>query len=271
MGNEGMSSEELDKLTTEEEVEEESPPVEEPDEETPSEEKPQETPDEEKPEEDLAQAALDETEEKPEVDPKDAVIGGMRRKLRDAEMAKARAEGELAARQAGPPEKSPLELAAEEQGVSVDEVSVDGKLLNKEIEFRQKQTEARTQQQQFDDYKAGTEAASLSLTDEILGEGLGVEALGRTGEHLLTDDDRRTIYAAGKNCGTVLYGLLKKRILEAGGPAAQALQNRLNPTTKPKEEPKPKPKPKAKVSQDEGDESEVRASTNMIMQDLEMF
>lgn len=215
----------------------EAPPAEESVEETPpvdgSAEKPEAS------EVDLAKEALEVTEEKPEVDPKDAVIGGFRRSLREAELRAARAEGALAAKAAAPLEKSPLELAAEEQGVSVDEVSVDGKLLNKEIEFRQKQTEANAQQQQMQDYQAGSEAAGLAMTDENLGEGLGVTALAKLGEHLLTDQDQEEIFLAGKKCGTVLYKKLKKRIQEAGGAEAQELQKRLKPQksqSKPKKE-----------------------------------
>lgn len=275
MGNEGMSSEEIDKLTTEEEetppVEEEAPPVEEPDEKTP-ETPDEEAPAEEKPDEETPPEEPEKPEETPEVDPKDAVIGDFRRKLRTSEIETARLQGQLQAQQAGPPEKSPLELAAIEQEKPLDEVIIDGKLYKEQVAWEQKQATARTQQQAAQDYQSGSEAASLAMTDEILGEGLGVEALGKLGEHLLTDTDHREIFMAGKNCGTVLYKALKKRILEAGGVAAQELQKRLKPTTKPKEEPKPKPKPKPKgpVPKDEGDESEVRASTSAIMKDLEM-
>lgn len=268
-GNQGMSSEELDKLTTEEEappVEEETPPAEELDEETPTEESEPETPPEEPDE------ALDETEEKPEVDPKDAVIGGMRRKLRAAELKAARVQGELAAQQARPQEKSPMELAAEAQEVSIDEVEMNGKLYKEQRAWEQRQAETQATQKATADYKSGSEAAFLTMTDETLGEGLGLEALARVGEHLLTDQDRQEVFAAGKKCGIVLYKRLKERIIEAGGADAE----RLKPTqAKPKEkgpktpktpEKKPGPKP-----QDERDESEVRASTKVIMDDLEMF
>jgi len=269
--SEGMSSEELDKLTTEEE---ETPPVEE--EETPPAE---ESDDEETPpreeDTDLAQAALDETAEKPEVDPKDAVIGGMRRDLRASERERYRLQGQLEAQQAKPPEPSPIELAAKEQEKPIDEVIIDGKLYKEQQAWEQKQATARTQQQQLDDFRSGSEAAVLTMTDETLGEGLGLESLREIGEHLLTEQDQREVYAAGKKCGAVLYKKLKERILDGGGTNAQELQKRLKPTqTKPKKEAKEKTSTKEKPAskpQDEGDESEVRASTNAIMTELEMF
>lgn len=199
-------------------------------------------------EESLAKEAIEATEEKPEVDPKDAVIGGMRRGLRDAERRAAYAEGQLAAQHAKPPEPSPLELAAKEQEVSVDDVAIDGKLLNKEIEFRQRQTVNQAQQQAKQDYQAGSEASLLTMTDDNLGEGLGLEALAKLGEHLLTGEDRQKIFLAGKKCGSVFYKTLKQRIKDAGGAEAQELQKRLNPQ-------KPQLKPK-KAQQKKADETE---------------
>lgn len=279
-GNQGMSSEELDKLTTEEDEEqtppvgeEETPPAEEPGEETPPKEEPE--PKETSEGTDLAKEALEATEEPPEVDPKDAVIGGFRRNLRDAELRAARAEGALTAQQVKPLEKSPIELAAEEQKVSVDEVVIDGKLLRKHEAWKADQAQNQAQQQATRDYQSGSEAAVLMMTDENLGEGLGVEALARLGEHLLTAQDQEEIFLAGKKCGTVLYKKLKERILEVGGTNAQELQKRLKPTqAKPKDGPKtpktPEEKPGPKPP-DEGDEPEVRASTSAIMKELEMM
>ena len=273
-GNQGMSSEELDKLTTEEAeetppVEEESPPAEKPDEET----LPKEKPDDEIPpkDKDLAKEALEATEE-PEVDPKDAVIGDFRRKLRASELQTAQLQGRMEAQQAKPPEPSPLELAAKEQECSVDDVDINGKLYKAQQAWEKNQAGNQARQQQLDDYQAGSEAAALAMTDENLGEGLGVETLAKIGEHLLTVQDQEEIFLAGKKCGTVLYKKLKERIIEAGGTVAQELQKRLKPTqAKPKKgdgdvKPKPPPKP-----QEEGDEPEVRASTSAIMSELEMF
>ena len=277
-GNQGMSSEELDKLTTEEEEtppveEEEAPSVEEPDEEAPPEEEPAEKT--EKPDEDLAQAALDETEEESEVDPKDAVIGDFRRKLRASELEAARLQGQMQAQQAKPAEPSPIELAAKEQGVSVNEVVIDYELLQKHEAWKTQQAEGQAQQQANQDYQTGSEAATLTMTDENLGEGLGLESLAKLGNHLLTDTDRQEIFMAGKKCGPVFYKKLKQRIQEAGGAEAQELQKRLKPTqAKPKDGPKtpktPEKKPGPKP-QDKGDESEVRASTTAIMNELDMF
>lgn len=226
----------------EEKVEvEEAPPAEESDE-SPPEEEPEKPPEEPEP------------EKPPEVDPKDAVIGGMRRSLRTAERRADRAEGALAAKVAGPPEKSPLELAAEEQGRSLDDVIIDGKLLQKHEAWKEKQAGKQAQQQATQDYNAGSEAAFLTMTDESLGEGLGLESLAKLGDHLLTDTDHQEIFMAGKKCGTVLYKKLKQRIQEADGAEAQELQKRLKPQ---KSQSKPKEKqPKDKTEKKEPPEAE---------------
>lgn len=239
-----------EKVEAEETPPVETPPAEKPDEETPAED------------EDLAQAALDETEDKPKVDPKDAVIGGFRRAAREAELKAARLQGQLDAQQARPPEKSPLELAAEEQTktegrvISVDEVIVDGKLLKAQQKWEKDQTGNQARQQATQDYHAGLEAALLTMTDENLGEGLGLQSLCKLGDHLLTDEDHREIFMAGKKCGTVLYKKVKERILKAGGAEAQELQERLKPQTS---QPKPKEKQpeKDKTKKEEPPEAEV--------------
>jgi len=193
-----------------------------------------------------------------EVDPKDAVIGGMRRKLRTAELEAARLQGQIQAQQTGPAEKSPLELAAEEQRVSVDEVVITGKVHKAEQAFAAKQAAVKATQQAVQDYQAGSEAAVLTMTDDTMGEGLGVTSLGEIGEHLLTDDDRREIYAAGKKCGPMLYKKLKQRILQAGGPAAQELQKRLKP---------PQAKTKAKAKEKDKSEEKPEPPSQEVLLD----
>jgi len=215
----------------------ETPPAEEL-EETPSEEKlDEETPPEEKPPEE---------EPKPERPPEDmvpaSVVGGIRRNLRASELEAARLRGQLEAQQTKPPEKSPIELAAEEQGVSVDDVDINGKLYKAQQAWEKDQTQNQVRQQATQDYQSGSEAAMITMTDENLGEGLGVEALGKVGEHLLTDTDHQEIFMAGKKCGTVLYKKLKERILEAAEPGTEELCKRLKPQKK--SQPKPPIKPK---------------------------
>lgn len=195
---------------------------------------------------DLAAEALAATEQPPEepaVDPKDAVIGGFRRQLREAELRAARAEGALAAKTVAPPEKSPIELAAEEQGVSVDEVMIDGKLLRKHEAWKADQAGNQARQQATQDYQAGSEAALLAMTDENLGEGLGLESLAKVGEHLLTDQDHQEIFMAGKKCGTMFYKKLQERILEANEKGTEELCKRLKPQKSQLKPKKPQKKP----------------------------
>lgn len=212
---------------------------------------------------DLAKAALEATEEQPKVDPKDAVIGGFRRQLREAELRAARAEGALQAKSAAPPEKSPLELAAEQQGLSVNEVIIDGKLYREQQLWEKGQAANQAHLKQVQDYQAGSDAALLAMTDENLGEGLGLESLATLGEHLLTDNDRQEIFNAGRKCGTVLYKKLKQRIAESGGTEAAELQKRLKPQGKSQLKPK-KEQPKTDETEPPAAEEILDAPSAMI-------
>ena len=282
--NKGMSSEELDKMTTEEEQPDEpevkEEPIEQPAEETKEEPAEKQEPEPEKSEAELALEATEEPEEKPPaVDPKDAVIGGMRRELRDAENRLARAEGRLEAK-ATPqePEKSPLELARDAQSkevgheVPLSEVVFDGKLHLEQRAWERRQDEAATQQRQTNDFQTAAIYAERTMTDAVHGQGLGLQSLQVLGAHLLTQGDKLDIYHSGKNCGKVTMERLKYRILQAGGANATELRGSLNARktqTKPKtEEPAPKKKVEAPKPANEEDR-QLRASTEQIMAELE--
>ena len=113
--------------------------------------------------EELAKAALEETEdleqdepvEKP--DPKDAVIGDFRRQVRDLQHTVE--ELKTAATSQKTPEKSPIEQEADRLGVSVEEVPVDGRLILEQQKFQQKQQQAMSEKEVYDQQKRDYEAA----------------------------------------------------------------------------------------------------------------
>ena len=178
----------------------------------------------------IAAEALAATEEAaPEVpavvepDPKDAVIGQFRRELRQT-----REELEQLKVANKPVEKSPLELAAEAQGVSVDDVEVTGRVLRAEQQFQNRrltaQNEEQTYARQKREYDAGLSTVPQTELDKLV----------NIGGHLLTEGDKRNAWDAGKNSGKELVRTLKFRIEEAG------LQPKPKAIVKPKDEPKKK-------------------------------
>ncbi len=251
---EGMSSEELDALTTGEEVEqtedtglakealdatEESSPAEE------------SVEDESKTEEETSE------EKKPDADPKDAVIGDFRRKLRDEEIKTARLESELTVRKelqttAAEPEKSPLELA--EAAYVKENGDIEGFAISPSL-YRQQRTfevtEAASKAATEKSEHAGTdlERAAQELQDgdfspEKMGKGLDLQTVFNMADTLLTRGDRVDIADVQQTRGTAAalkeaYRIGKTRILAAGGEDAKVLQNAIN-TSKSKSQTKPK-------------------------------
>jgi len=198
---------------------------------------------EQKPEEELEVKEEVEAPETPlaeEPDPiqeqlhaKDAVIGGMRRDLRDANTRIAALEESRKE-----PEKSPLEIAAEEQEVSIDEVVVSGKLLREQQAFTEQQAATKAQNVTHTSQKSDYEDGLLAVPQDEL------NALVSVGGHLLTEGDQRNAWDAGKNSGKELIRILKHRISDAG----------LQPKVKPKAEGKPKTEKKKKEDEEEAPE-----------------
>jgi len=158
-----------------------------------------------------------------EPDPKDAVIGQFRRELRQT-----REELEQMKIAARPVEKSPLELAAEAQGVSVDDVEVTGRVLRAEQAFQNRRIQAQTEEQIYAQQKRDYDAGLSTVPQAELNRLINV------GGHLLTEGDKRNAWDAGKNSGKELVRSLKIRIEEAG------LQPKPKTVIKPKDEPKKK-------------------------------
>lgn len=187
-----------------------------------------------------AELALEETAEKPKEDMVPAtVVAKQRAARRAAEIEVAELRGRLAAQEKpAVAEKSPIELAAEELGVSVDEVTVDGKILREQRAFEKKQAETTTHQQNLDDFKEAGSEALRTMTDEVHGEGLGLAALEELGAHLLTPGDKLDIFQSGKNCGKTTRDMLITRIARAGGEGAKELRQRLKAHKDSQVEPK---------------------------------
>jgi len=237
----GMSSEELDALTTGEEpevvaqeaTEVESPPAEEP-------------PVKEEPEPELS-------EYEKQLMAKDAKIGDFRRKNRDLEIEKAKLEGELQARQA-PPEsqKSPLEIAEAEyleQYGSLDGFAMGGDLYRQQKAFEDKQVSEKTAK--TDKEKALTtmdrEVNSLQsgdLSPDKVGDGADFKSVIDLGKHYLYPSDllkiEETSHRDGIPAGVrKTYELCKAAILAANNSDTTLLRNAM----KVKSQPKPKEKP----------------------------
>jgi len=254
----GMSSEELDALTTGEEqetpeviaqealdaTEEESLPAEES---VKDETKPEETPEPE--------PELSETEQ--QLVAKDSVIGDFRRKNRDLELEKARLEGELVARksiQAPGEPKSPLEIAEAayiEQYGNLVGFAMDGQLYRQQKAFDDKQVAdntAKTEEERAITAmnKSIKDLQSGDLSPEKVGSGLDFRSIVELGKNYLDKADLYKIELISHRDGIPAgvrktYELCKQAILEANNEDTKLLQNamRSKPQPKPKE-PKPK-------------------------------
>ena len=192
----------------------------------------------------LAEDALSEIDEV-EDDPKDAVIGGFRKQLRESEIQVAELRGRIEELKPKEPEpkkevvKSPMDLAlekaAEEQGVDVDEAElvVTGKLHREQQDFdrnqRQQQQETTTKEQSDDLASKAFVKAGITMNVEAMGKGLGFKDIMSQieGKGLVTAADMT--WLASKSDGMdgfyeKLYDFSKKAILSAGGEAAEILQ-----------------------------------------------
>ena len=254
----GMSSEELDSFTTDEEVEDsglteealeatgDSPSAEEP---VSTEEKPVE----EKPAEEAAPEKEAVPKKEPEPDPKDAVIGDFRRKNRDLEIEAADLRGELKARQTTTAvSKSPLELAMEAEGVDdPDELEKPYSVMVKQNAWEKEQDAIKTATTTEQTTKTGLQQAAADLQSgelsaEKMGVGLDLQSVARLAESHLTRGDLIDIEDIQKVRGhnaalKVAYKRAIARTLESGGEDAKLLQNAIKAKgkisqTKPKNE-----------------------------------
>ena len=259
---EGMSSEELDNFTTGEDAEQtgdselaqEALDATELEESSPAEES-VETDDETKPAE---EKTSEPEEKKPDVDPKDAVIGGMRREAREAkerahaaELKSARLEGELEARKSvqakteTPVEKSPLEIAEaayiEENG-DLEGFAMNGELYRKQRAFDKTADEKvattdKHQQVNASAIQAETDLQEGDLSTGKMGQGLDLQTVAGIGTAYLTKGDRLDIADMVQTRGskTALkeaYRIMVRRTLAADNEDSKLLQNAINTSKK---------------------------------------
>lgn len=265
-----MSSEEIDKMTTEEPdsqaaedalaaTEESSMPVEEASEEETEEEIEEET--EEIVEEESPQGPIDGAMAKMRRDAKASDERAHKLEIENAEM-----RGELKTRTAAPPEKSPIEIQAEAQGIDItdpdwkDEVEITWSLMEKQKKWETDQTSAKTAATRKVETAAETELRQTAdelqqeYSPEKMGEGLDYKTVTLSAERLLTQHDINNIREARLNKGSdaalrELYDISLMRI-------------RQNPaTSKTQAKPKKKPTNSPKGEKDTG-EPEVRTTRN---------
>ena len=220
---EGMTSEELDALTTGEPLDKDN---------------------------DLSEAALNEADEAEEllgdddgledepgeekIDPKDAVIGDFRRKNRDLELEKARLEGELNVRRETKTEtiEKPLSPLAQAKKAGLEDnddlegftMSVDLYERNESFKDTQRNEKAESTQKATRQSEMNTTAKVLQNGDysiEKLGDGLDLMSVLKTGQHLLDEGDMAKIEVYAKKYGVESalkksYELCKDAILNSG-------------------------------------------------------
>jgi hypothetical protein len=245
--SEGMSSEELDALTTGEVVENEDDPklakeALEAIGEDPDETEVAETEDEKAAREAAEAEAL-------QADPKDAVIGQFRREKRDLELENAKLQGELEARKSLQTDqtqkvKSPLELAedayTEEYG-SLDGFAMSGELYRQQEAWKDKQTAQKTTETQESSamQEVNREKAVLQngdLSPEKAGAGLDFKSVIDNGQDYLDEADVLKVKLVKQKLGTnaglrKAYDLCKQALIDNG-----QLKAKTKPQPKPNSE-----------------------------------
>ena len=210
-----------------------------------SEEEPEQV--EQEPVEDAAAETTVETPEVPDIDPKDAVIGGFRRDLRDQ-----RADNESLRQRlddqdkviadlrqtAEPVEKSPIDkLAADDPLATPDagtlaaqsrwEAGQRASERKSTDEAATKATTAKSQQDRNQAINEGQLATAETFSVEKVGQGVDFESVISGGEKFLTEGQKLDIRnAAPDKVWELAYQTCKRAILSSGGPEAKVLQQR---------------------------------------------
>ena len=248
---EGMSSEQIDALTTGEETEkpeviaQEALTATEKDvESAPAEESVKD----EKPEEEPEEPELSETEQ--QLIAKDSKIGEFRRKNRELEIEKARLEGELQARKSlqTPEEtKSPLEIAEakyfEENG-NLEGFVMSGELYRQQKTYDDNQATEQTTKTQKEQAlttmnRAVDKLQSGDLSPETVGAGLDFKTVVAIGKNYVDEADIKKIEIVSHRYGVEAgvkktYELCKQAILDANNEDTKLLQNAMRSKTQPK-------------------------------------
>jgi len=285
---EGMSSEELDALTTGEEPEkvkddklaqealdatqEESPPADESVKDEPKDETAETKPD-------TYESADEAPADLAKVDPKDAVIGDFRRKNRDLELEKARLEGELEGQKSTTKSaevpKSPLEIAEAahiaEYG-DLERFTMNGELYRKQRAFDDenaaKKTAIATQEQSKVQADRAVQVLQTGdLSAEKVGQGLDFRTIVGLGQRYLDKADVLKVEVISQRDGMEAgvrkaYELCKAGILAAGNSDSQLLQHAIDAHKKSQVKPPKKLDVDALITEDEDDnKGETEADT----------
>lgn len=288
-GQGGMSSEEIDNYTNEEEQQDETQTKETQDETTEETTETDETKettkaDEETTEKDETTETTEETDEettKTEADPKDAVIGDYRRRARESDRRNAELEELLVIERAKAKtetseteEKSPIDKYIEENG---DDVPLDGKTVREQAVFDARRTEKATNKAAADESIATKRAsftyARANLSEAKVGKGLDFETIISEFGHHLDEGDRMMIEQAGAKALVEARNRIITNVLNSGGEDATILKARIkahNSEAKPKKKVTTKPKTPTGEPEEETYE-DLRASTVHIIGDLGMF
>ena len=245
---EGMTSEELDALTIDEEVKDETIVKE-----------ALEATEESSPAEESVETVEEETKEKEseavaeeEVDPKDAVIGDFRRKLRASELENARIQGQLEARKELQTKvveevpKSPLEIAEDafrEANGNLDGFAMTGELYRQEKAFDDAKTASKASTDQQMQTSTSLEQVGLTLQQSDLsvenkGVGLDLQSVSKFDSHLTRGDkvDLQDYNAIHGTEATVrkYYDMVIKRTLAAGDTDSTLIKNAIKVKTQTK-------------------------------------
>ena len=175
---------------------------------------------------DLAQEALDATEEaSPAEEPQMVPVAkhaALRQRAQQAEIAAARLEGELAAIKSlqtreAPATLSPVQIRAKEEGVEVNEVQMDYALYQAQQQYDQQLANQRVEVERKQ--QLGVLQLSSANKARAMHEDWG--EVVKTGETLLTKGELVDIAAAGADFGDIAYAKCKAAI------------DRAKPETKP--------------------------------------
>lgn len=201
------------------------------------------------------------TEEEPKVDPKDAVIGEFRRKNRETELENARLKGQLEERKSMATEKptekvlSPLdkaEAAYVEQYGELPEggLPMTGNLHREQVAFENKIAAEKTAATQKETAKTTSERAvsvarADTFSEENMGKGLDIDTVVNLGQPYLTSGNALDIEEAGRKDGinaaiALSYKLCKNAVLAQNNADTKLLVNAIKIQMAKKSQAKPK-------------------------------
>ncbi len=115
---------------------------------------------------------------------------------------------------------------AEDYGGNPDDVPIPAGVLRQRDAWLQRRNERRVLAEAARVREDAILRATHTLTDDVMGEGLGFQTVVDLGYALLTDGDKLDIERAGAECHRALYDRCFTRVLQSGTPQATALRQR---------------------------------------------